>query len=61
MRWRWGRVVSHPRFFISILSLGSAKDRPITDTDVQSDGRPLSLPGYNRQKSQLGSSRFYRE
>eukprot|EP00962_Isochrysis_galbana_P056395 scaffold28342_cov123-Isochrysis_galbana.AAC.1 len=38
--------VSHPWFFfISILSLGSAKDRPITDTDVQSDGRPLSLPG----------------
>eukprot|EP00962_Isochrysis_galbana_P025132 scaffold7723_cov100-Isochrysis_galbana.AAC.5 len=26
--------LSHPRFFISILSLGMAKDRPITDTDV---------------------------
>jgi len=32
-------------FSISILSLDAAKDRPITDTDVQSDGRPLALPG----------------
>eukprot|EP00962_Isochrysis_galbana_P019523 scaffold5687_cov132-Isochrysis_galbana.AAC.5 len=24
---------------------GAAKDRPITDNDVQSDGRPLALPG----------------
>eukprot|EP00962_Isochrysis_galbana_P024289 scaffold7428_cov120-Isochrysis_galbana.AAC.2 len=32
----------HSFFF---LSLDSAKDRPITDTDVQSDGRPLALPG----------------
>jgi len=31
-----GWCVSHPRFspFFSILSLGSAKDRPITDTDA---------------------------
>eukprot|EP00962_Isochrysis_galbana_P046269 scaffold18575_cov104-Isochrysis_galbana.AAC.5 len=42
---RDGALLSHPRFFISILSLGTAKDKPITDTDVQSDGRPLSLPG----------------
>eukprot|EP00962_Isochrysis_galbana_P014934 scaffold4278_cov129-Isochrysis_galbana.AAC.3 len=27
------------------LSLGAAKFRPITVTDVQSDGRPLALPG----------------
>eukprot|EP00962_Isochrysis_galbana_P029093 scaffold9273_cov128-Isochrysis_galbana.AAC.4 len=31
-------------FSISILSLDAAKVRPITDTDVQSDGRPLALP-----------------
>eukprot|EP00962_Isochrysis_galbana_P008919 scaffold2489_cov110-Isochrysis_galbana.AAC.2 len=32
-------------FSIFILSLGAAKFRPITVTDVQSDGRPLALPG----------------
>eukprot|EP00962_Isochrysis_galbana_P013856 scaffold3945_cov105-Isochrysis_galbana.AAC.2 len=31
-------------FSISILSLDAAKVRPITDTDVQSDGRPFALP-----------------
>eukprot|EP00962_Isochrysis_galbana_P058759 scaffold31970_cov106-Isochrysis_galbana.AAC.1 len=37
-------AVASAVFSISILSLGSAKDRPITDTDVQSDERPLALP-----------------
>eukprot|EP00962_Isochrysis_galbana_P051953 scaffold23365_cov115-Isochrysis_galbana.AAC.11 len=41
-------VVSHPRFFISILSFDAAKDRPITDTDVQSDGRRLRVSGDSR-------------
>eukprot|EP00962_Isochrysis_galbana_P044038 scaffold16943_cov121-Isochrysis_galbana.AAC.1 len=31
-------------FSIFILSLGAAKNRPITVTDVQSDGRPFALP-----------------
>eukprot|EP00962_Isochrysis_galbana_P044776 scaffold17458_cov140-Isochrysis_galbana.AAC.3 len=52
------RVLSHPRFFISILSLGMAKDRPITDTDtdVQRDGRPLSLPGDSHGAACLAES-----
>eukprot|EP00962_Isochrysis_galbana_P044466 scaffold17261_cov106-Isochrysis_galbana.AAC.7 len=37
-------AVASAVFSIPILSLGSAKDRPITDTDVQSDERPLALP-----------------
>eukprot|EP00962_Isochrysis_galbana_P033835 scaffold11388_cov124-Isochrysis_galbana.AAC.1 len=31
-------------FSIFILYLGAAKNKPITVTDVQSDGRPLALP-----------------
>eukprot|EP00962_Isochrysis_galbana_P004912 scaffold1352_cov129-Isochrysis_galbana.AAC.4 len=37
--------LSHPRFFTSILSSDTAKDRPITDTDVQNDGRRLRVHG----------------
>eukprot|EP00962_Isochrysis_galbana_P013377 scaffold3808_cov112-Isochrysis_galbana.AAC.8 len=45
--------MSHPRFFTSILSfiflyLDTAKDRPITDTDVRNDGRRLRVPGDSR-------------
>eukprot|EP00962_Isochrysis_galbana_P044959 scaffold17563_cov117-Isochrysis_galbana.AAC.2 len=36
---------------IFILSLGAAKFRPITVTDVQSDGRPLALPGDTHGKN----------
>eukprot|EP00962_Isochrysis_galbana_P044183 scaffold17061_cov93-Isochrysis_galbana.AAC.2 len=41
----WGVAgVASAVFSIFVLSLGEAKNRPITFTDVQSDGRPLALP-----------------
>jgi len=47
-RWLWvvaGCVrVTSAVFSIFILYLGAAKNKPITVTDVQSDGRPLAIP-----------------
>eukprot|EP00962_Isochrysis_galbana_P020893 scaffold6135_cov135-Isochrysis_galbana.AAC.1 len=41
---RLAYAVASAVFSISILYLGAAKNRPITVTDVQSDGRPLAVP-----------------
>eukprot|EP00962_Isochrysis_galbana_P061725 scaffold43165_cov129-Isochrysis_galbana.AAC.1 len=38
------RIVASAVFSISILYLDVAKNKPITVTDVQSDGRPLAIP-----------------
>eukprot|EP00962_Isochrysis_galbana_P038554 scaffold13700_cov136-Isochrysis_galbana.AAC.5 len=39
----WGGCRIRGFLHLHFLSLGAAKNRPITVTDVQSDGRPLAL------------------